>query len=105
MVKLSYRRLRDGAPLTELPEKVRKLFAKSVMAIHSRVKYHRQAWLKEKFSVSTDLLIRKNTVNTVLVGGADDVCCTRDAIASMSGKTSLADLPRLVMRCAMCVGQ
>jgi ADP-heptose:LPS heptosyltransferase len=44
----------------------------------------------------TDLLIRKNTVNTVLVCGADDVCCTRGAIASMSGKTSLADLPRLV---------
>jgi hypothetical protein len=27
----------DGAPLTELPEKVGKLFAKSVMAIHSGV--------------------------------------------------------------------
>jgi hypothetical protein len=53
----------------------------------------------------TDLLIRKNTVNTVLVCGADDVCCTRGAIASMSGKTSLADLPRLVKHCAMCVGQ
>ena len=57
MVKLIITSMGDDASLTKLPEKVWKLFAMSVMTIHSGGQAPRQAWLKEKFSVFTDLLI------------------------------------------------
>jgi ADP-heptose:LPS heptosyltransferase len=59
------------------------------------------------------LLIEKNNVNVILVGGPDDVeladsllnsVLHKDAVASMAGRTSLADLPRLLKHCALYIG-
>ncbi len=57
-------------PLTELPGTVRKLFAKPVVAIHPGAGNITKQWPEEHFSALIDLLIEKNDVNVLLVGGA-----------------------------------
>ena len=92
---------------------MRALFAKPVVAIHPGAGNVTKQWPEEHFSALIDLLIEKNGVNILLVGGADEVDVAngllRDvqhpgAIASMAGKTSLADLPRLLKNCVLYIG-
>ena len=60
-----------------------------------------------------DLLVEKNGVNILLVGGADEADVAkalaasvqhREAVASMVGQTSLTDLPRLLKNCVLYIG-
>ncbi|HEY4044828.1 MAG TPA: glycosyltransferase family 9 protein, partial [Rhodopila sp.] len=60
-----------------------------------------------------DLLVERNDVNILLVGGPDDVeiaenllkvVLRKDAVASMAAETSLADLPGLLKNCVLYVG-
>jgi ADP-heptose:LPS heptosyltransferase len=60
-----------------------------------------------------DLLIEKNDVNIMLVGGPDEVEVADvllektqhpGRVATMAGKTNLADLPRLLKNCALYIG-
>jgi ADP-heptose:LPS heptosyltransferase/GT2 family glycosyltransferase len=99
--------------LTELPEQVRVLFERPVVAIHPGAGNVTKQWPEEHFSALIDLLIEKNNVNILLVGGADEVEVAAallanvqrpEAVASMAGKTSLADLPRLLKNCALYIG-
>jgi len=91
-------------PLTEMPADVRALFSKPVVAIHPGAGNITKEWPEAHFSALIDLLIDRNNINIMLVGGPDDsavadrlmqVILHRDSIASMAGKTSLADLPQL----------
>jgi ADP-heptose:LPS heptosyltransferase/GT2 family glycosyltransferase len=100
-------------PLTELPVQIQALFAKPVVAIHPGAGNVTKQWPEEHFSALIDLLIEKNGVNILLVGGADEVDVANallanvqhsEAIASMAGKTSLADLPRLLKNCVLYIG-
>jgi ADP-heptose:LPS heptosyltransferase/GT2 family glycosyltransferase len=100
-------------PLAEMPEPVRALFAKPVVAIHPGAGNITKQWPEEHFSALIDLLIERNGVNILLVGGPDEVevadrllenVLRTDAIASMAGQTSLADLPRLLKNCALYIG-
>ncbi|WP_158926539.1 glycosyltransferase family 9 protein [Acidisphaera sp. S103] len=100
-------------PLAELPDPVRALFAKPVVAIHPGAGNITKQWPEEHFSALIDLLVEKNGVNILLVGGADEVDVASKllesvqhpkAIASMTGKTTLVDLPRLLKNCVLYIG-
>jgi ADP-heptose:LPS heptosyltransferase/GT2 family glycosyltransferase len=99
--------------LDELPEPVRALFARKVVAIHPGAGNITKQWPEEHFATLIDLLIENNDVNVLLVGGVDEVEVARellshlqhpDQVASMVGKTSLSDLPRLLKNCALFIG-
>jgi ADP-heptose:LPS heptosyltransferase/GT2 family glycosyltransferase len=100
-------------PLTELPDDVGGLFAKPVVALHPGAGNITKEWPEEHFSALIDLLIERNDVNIMLVGGPDDVevadrlmnvVIHKGSVASMAGRTSLADLPRLLKNCALYIG-
>jgi ADP-heptose:LPS heptosyltransferase/GT2 family glycosyltransferase len=103
----------DAMPLEALPDQVRALFVKPVVAVHPGAGNVTKQWPEEHFSALIDLLVEKNGVNILLVGGPDEIELAnallenvqqRDAIASMAGKTSLADLPRLLKNCVLYIG-
>jgi len=103
----------DAMPLTELPDPVQALFAKPVVAVHPGAGNITKQWPGEHFSALIDLLIENNDVNILLVGGPDEVEVARslqanvqhpNAVLSMAGKTSLADLPRLLKNCVLYIG-
>jgi ADP-heptose:LPS heptosyltransferase/GT2 family glycosyltransferase len=100
-------------PLTGLPHDVQALFVKPVVAIHPGAGNVTKQWPEEHFSALIDLLIERNGVNIMLVGGPDEVEVAEslrknvlhpDAVASMAGKTSLADLPGLLKNCVLYIG-
>jgi ADP-heptose:LPS heptosyltransferase/GT2 family glycosyltransferase len=100
-------------PLTGLPDQVQALFAKPVVAVHPGAGNVTKQWPQEHFAELIDLLVEKNDVNILLVGGLDEVDIANallervlhpQAVASMVGKTSLADLPGLLINCALYIG-
>ena len=103
----------DAMPLSELPDPVRALFAKPVVAVHPGAGNITKQWPEAHFSGLIDLLIEQNNVNILLVGGPDEVEVAQSlqanvqhpaAVVSMAGKTSLADLPRLLKNCVLYIG-
>ncbi len=99
--------------LTELPDEVRALFCKPVVAVHPGAGNVTKQWPVEHFSALIDLLVERNDVNIMLVGGPDEVEIADtllanvqrpDTVVSMAGKTLLADLPRLLKNCALYIG-
>jgi len=100
-------------PLTELPKPVQALFDRPVVAIHPGAGNVTRQWPEAHFSALIDLLIEKNGVNVLLVGGPDDAVIAdtlldsvlhRESVASMAGRTSLAALPRLLKNCVLYIG-
>ena len=82
-----------------LPAEARALFVKPVVAVHPGVGNVMRQWPAEHFAALIDLLIEKNGVNVVLIGGPDEAelaeevlaqVLRRDAVVSLVGKTSLA---------------
>ena len=70
-------------------------------------------WPAEHFAALVDLLVEADGVNVLLIGGPDEVelaqevldkVARRDAVASVAGKTSLAELSLLLACCALYVG-
>ena len=100
-------------PLDEFPEAVAALFDKPVVAIHPGAGNITKQWPEEHFSALIDLLIEKNDVNILLVGGPDEVeiadalmeaVLHPEAVASMAGQTSLVMLPRVLAACVLYIG-
>nr|WP_294509934.1 glycosyltransferase family 9 protein [uncultured Rhodopila sp.] len=100
-------------PLTEIPEEARALFARPVVAIHPGAGNITKQWPTEHFSALMDLLIEKHDVNILLVGGPDEVEIANallqsglypDRMATLAGRTKLADLPRLLKNCVLYIG-
>ena len=100
-------------PLSEMPEEVQALFDRPVVAIHPGAGNITKQWPETHFSALMDLLIERNGVNIMLVGGPDEVEVAEtllrngrhpDRMATMAGKTKLADLPRLLKNCALYIG-
>ncbi|WP_428485110.1 glycosyltransferase family 9 protein [Rhodopila sp.] len=100
-------------PLSDLPEPVQALFGKPVVAIHPGAGNITKQWPTEHFSALIDLLIERNDVNVLLIGGPDEVEVADTllqtvlhpaSVGSMAGKTSLSDLPRLLLNCALYIG-
>lgn len=103
----------EPPPIEELPEAIRPLFDKPVVAIHPGAGNITKQWPEEHFSALIDLLIERNGVNVLLVGGPDEAelaetliasVLNPNAVASMAGKTSLSELPRLLAACTLYIG-
>jgi ADP-heptose:LPS heptosyltransferase/GT2 family glycosyltransferase len=101
------------APVDSLPQAVRGLFDRLVVAVHPGAGNITKQWPAEHFSAVIDLLIEREDVNVVLVGGPDEAEYTenllatvlrRDRVVSMAGKTSLIELSRLLSACALYIG-
>ena len=96
-----------------LPAKARALFRKPVVAVHPGVGAIMRQWMPEYFASVVDLLIEKNGVNVVLVGGPDEAelagqvlksVVNRRSVVSLAGQTSLAELTALLGACALYLG-
>ncbi len=96
-----------------LDDAARALFAKPVVAVHPGVGTVMRQWPAEHFAALSDLLIETHDVNILLIGGPDEVelaqevldkVVRRDAVVSVTGKTSLAELTQLLACCALYVG-
>jgi ADP-heptose:LPS heptosyltransferase/GT2 family glycosyltransferase len=103
----------EPMPLSEMPDEVQALFVKPVVAIHPGAGNITKQWPTEHFSALIDLLIEKHDVNIMLVGGPDEVEIADallqsglypDRMATMAGRTKLADLPRLLKTCVLYIG-
>jgi len=96
-----------------LDNAARALFARPVVAVHPGVGTVMRQWPAEHFAALADLLIEKHGVNVLLIGGPDEVelaqevldkIVRRDAVVSVTGKTSLTELTQLLACCALYVG-
>ncbi|HEY1932911.1 MAG TPA: glycosyltransferase family 9 protein [Acetobacteraceae bacterium] len=96
-----------------LPETVRHLFDKPVVAVHPGAGNITKQWPVAYFSALVDLLTEQDGVNVLLIGGPDEVeladqllgsLLRRDPVGSVAGLTPLSDLPRLLSACALYIG-
>ncbi len=96
-----------------LDDAARAMFAKPVVAVHPGVGTVMRQWPAEHFAALVDLLTETDDVNAVLVGGPDEIELSqevldrivhRDSVVSLTGKTSVAELIKLLACCALYVG-
>jgi ADP-heptose:LPS heptosyltransferase/GT2 family glycosyltransferase len=96
-----------------LPEAVRALFDKPVVAMHIGAGNITKTWPAEYFSALIDLLTERNGVNVMLIGGPDEreasealleTLLRPDAVASVAGQTKLDELPGLLSACCLYIG-
>jgi ADP-heptose:LPS heptosyltransferase/GT2 family glycosyltransferase len=102
----------EGPPAF-LDDDARALFAKPVVAVHPGVGNAMRQWPAEHFASLIDLLVEKNAVNAVLIGGPEEAelaaqvleqVVHRGSVVSLVGKTPLRELPALLSACALYVG-
>jgi ADP-heptose:LPS heptosyltransferase/GT2 family glycosyltransferase len=100
-------------PLEQLPPDVQALFERPVVAVHAGAGNVTKEWSAPYFTALIDLLVAQDGVNVLLVGGPDDRPRAEDIaqnvlepgrIASVTGALGLADLPRLLVRCVLYIG-
>jgi ADP-heptose:LPS heptosyltransferase/GT2 family glycosyltransferase len=96
-----------------LPEPVRLLFDRPVVAVHPGAGNITKQWPVEYFSALIDLLIEDDDVNILLIGGPDEQETAekllqsvqwQDRLGSLAGQTSLTELPRVLAACALYIG-
>jgi O-antigen biosynthesis protein len=96
-----------------LEDDARALFVKPVVAVHPGVGNAMRQWPAEHFASLIDLLVEKNAVNAVLIGGPEEAelasqvleqVVHRDSVVSLVGKTRLQHLPAVLSACALYVG-
>jgi ADP-heptose:LPS heptosyltransferase len=100
-------------PMEELPDHIRALFARPVVAIHPGSGNVMRQWPEKHIPPLIDLLTERNDVSVILVGGRDDEAkaasimaqvARSDRVASAAGLIPLRDLPRLLAACALFIG-
>ncbi len=100
-------------PLDDLSPAVQALFTRPVVAIHPGAGNITKQWPAEYFTGLIDLLVERSGVNVLLVGGPDDRevadlllqrALLPERLASVAGAMKLADLPRMLVRCALYIG-
>lgn len=103
----------DPAGPNRLPPAARALFDRPVVAVHPSVGAIMRQWPPESFANVIDLLIEKNRVNVVLIGGRDEAALAKEvlehvvnrkSVVSLVGKTSLAGLTTLLRACSLYLG-
>jgi ADP-heptose:LPS heptosyltransferase len=81
--------------------------------VHPGVGNMMRQWPPEHFASLIDLLVKRNGVNVVLIGGPEEADLAnevaerllhQDAVASLVGKTSLRQLPDLLRACGLYIG-
>ena len=97
----------------ELPDHVRHLFARAVVAIHPGAGNVMKQWPEKHVRALIELLIEQDGVAVLLVGGSDDLGLAAsimqqidrpDAIGSVAGLMALRDMPRLLAACTLFIG-
>jgi ADP-heptose:LPS heptosyltransferase/GT2 family glycosyltransferase len=103
----------EPMPVSELPEHARHLFARPVVAIHPGSGNVMRQWPEKHIAPLIDLLLERNDVSVLVVGGRDDEAKAEaivarvarpDRVATVAGQTRLGDLPRLLAACALFIG-
>ncbi len=103
----------EPTPVEDLPDHIKPLFDKPVVAVHPGAGNITKQWPEEHFSALIDLLVERNDVNVLLVGGPDEVeiadalmetVLHPESVASMAGQTSLVALPKLLAACVLYIG-
>jgi ADP-heptose:LPS heptosyltransferase/GT2 family glycosyltransferase len=99
--------------VAEMPDHIRHLFVRPVVAIHAGVGNVNRQWPESHFVALIDLLIERNGVAVLLIGGKDDAdlssSITRSVarptlVASAAGEVALQDLPRLLASAVLFIG-
>ena len=96
-----------------LSNEARALFIKPVVAVHPGVGNVMRQWPGEYFAALIDLMVERNGVNVILIGGPEETelaenvhtqLLHREAVVSLAGKTSLRQLTDLLSACALYIG-
>jgi ADP-heptose:LPS heptosyltransferase/GT2 family glycosyltransferase len=96
-----------------LPEVVRALFDKPVVAVHIGAGNITKTWPADYFGALIDMLTERNGVNVMLIGGPDEreasealleTLLRPGSVGSVAGQTALSDLPRLLSACCLYIG-
>jgi ADP-heptose:LPS heptosyltransferase len=91
----------------------KQIFGKRVVCIHPASGSEMRQWPAEYFGELIDLIVATNDVHVVIVGGPDEMDIAqrvldsvrqRSAVYCLVGKFKLAELPTLISRCALFVG-
>jgi O-antigen biosynthesis protein len=102
-----------SGPPDFLPEDVRALFDRPVVAVHPGVGNAMRQWPPEHFASLVDVMVERNGISAVLIGGREEAeladavlakIANNTCVASVVGKTSLQQLPALLRACALYVG-
>jgi lipopolysaccharide heptosyltransferase II len=100
-------------PIDALPEALRPLFDRPVIAVHPGAGNVTKQWPTEHFVSVIDLLTERDGVNIVLVGGPDEVELADavlisvqhpERVLSVAGKTTLIELTELLTACTLYIG-
>jgi ADP-heptose:LPS heptosyltransferase/GT2 family glycosyltransferase len=96
-----------------LPAPLRALFRRPVVAVHPGVGAVLRQWMPEHFAAVIDLLIEQDQVNVVVLGAPEEAelagqvlaaVVNREHVASLAGRTSLAELTTVLRRCVLYLG-
>jgi ADP-heptose:LPS heptosyltransferase/GT2 family glycosyltransferase len=91
----------------------KKLFRRPLVCIHAGAGAENKQWPARSFAGLIDLLAGREKLNVLIVGGPDEAGFTATVLAdirnsenvfSIVGKTSLADLPTVLLACRLFVG-
>jgi ADP-heptose:LPS heptosyltransferase/GT2 family glycosyltransferase len=89
------------------------IFDKRVVCVHPSVGNEMRQWPLEHFCVLIDQLVETENVHVILIGGADEAAlgakvletvANPTSVWSLIGRIKLGDLPALMARCALFVG-
>ena len=103
----------DGMAHGFLPEHLRPLFDKPVIAVHPGVGNIMRQWPAGHFATLIDMLTDVHDANVILIGGPDeaelaeqvaDQLVNAERVTSLAGATKLSDLPYLLAACTLYIG-
>jgi ADP-heptose:LPS heptosyltransferase/GT2 family glycosyltransferase len=98
--------------LASIPS-ARRIFRKRVVCVHACAGNEMKQWPWEYFGVLIDQLIETENVHVILVGGPDEVglgarileaVANPKSVWSLIGRVGLGELPALIARCSLFVG-
>jgi ADP-heptose:LPS heptosyltransferase/SAM-dependent methyltransferase len=102
------------SPVPLLPEPIEcQLFSRRVVCLHPGAGGPLKQWPPKYFARLIDLLIEREQVNVALIGGSDEKGIATEvlravrhtsAVVDLVGELRLADLPNLMLRCVLFVG-
>jgi O-antigen biosynthesis protein len=90
-----------------------KIFAKRVVCVHAASGNETRQWPTSYFSALIDLLMAHHDVHIVVIGGPDEMDVARRVVSGLRqqngvynlvGKVALAELPALIRKCALFIG-
>jgi ADP-heptose:LPS heptosyltransferase/GT2 family glycosyltransferase len=109
--------LQSPAPLEDIElagvPRSGQIFRKRVVCVHPSVGNEMRQWPFEYFSLLIDQIIETENVHVILIGGPDEAAigatvlqavANQKSVWSLIGRIKLGDLPALIARCALFVG-